>query len=929
MHKKSLILAVTIIGLFLFSPTAFAATGWNVVGTTNFSAGMVTYTVLHIDANGTPYISFSDTGNGGKASMMTYNGSSWVNLGGGDFSAGNAGYVSMSLSPTGTPFVAYMDGGNSNKGTVMRYDAVSSTWASVGSAGFTPDNADYTSIVISSTGTPYVAFEDIGNSLKASVMAYNSASSTWTNVGTAGFSSSTVANVSLAISPTDTLFVAYTDAGNSNKATVMTYDGSNWVPVGTPGFSSAAAQYISLAISSSGTLYIAYQDGGSDVTVMTYNGSSWVNVGSRQFTGGTTASYISLAINASGTPYVSYRSSISSNKASVMSYSNGSWSYVGAVGGISPGQVFYTTLAFGPTGTPYLGFSDIAHSLGATVMAFSPTVPDQVTGLTVTPLNSTQISLSWSTPSSNGGSSITGYQIERETPISGGFSVVSTTLSTSTVYTDVGLVASTTYNYRVAAVNSIGTGATSSAANTTTPYTVPPVLISPTSSSSNLDSDSLSISYSLPVAMLNGSLTLTFIPTSGGVTNTITLADVSTGAHSFTLTPNGGVQSDGHVVSATHDTIADGVYTVVISYQDSFGDPAATASVTGVIIYPPTAVPTLISPATDSTNTDTSALTVSYSLPQSMLSGSLVLTFIPISGSTNTIYLSDVSSGSHTLSLTPAGGVQSANGVSYATSDTIADGTYTVTLSYQNSYAAPATSTSNTNVVISAPVHTTSGSSGGSSIVSVMPTAAAGGVSVPLSFSINNGTPKVTNSILTLQLNANPMTVRGFMVSLDPSFTNVGITTYTTNTPITFALPDKSGTYKVFLKYYSTTGVFSDVISQTVTYDSGSVSILPTTLGVSASVDPIFKRTLKFGSRGVDVRQLQIFLNNNGFTIDSAGIGSPGRESVYFGPLLKAAVSKFQEAHADAILKPYGITSGTGIFGPATRKLINQMEGRQ
>lgn len=94
--------------------------------------------------------------------------------------------------------------------------------------------------------------------------------------------------------------------------------------------------------------------------------------------------------------------------------------------------------------------------------------PSQVTGLSATASGSTIINLSWSTPDA-GGSAITGYFIEMETPVGNGFGTeVDDTGNTNTTYSDTGLTASTQYNYRVSAINAIGTGTASSAANDTT-----------------------------------------------------------------------------------------------------------------------------------------------------------------------------------------------------------------------------------------------------------------------------------------------------------------------------------------------------------------------------------------------------------------------------------------------------------------------------
>ncbi len=97
------------------------------------------------------------------------------------------------------------------------------------------------------------------------------------------------------------------------------------------------------------------------------------------------------------------------------------------------------------------------------------TVPDAPTGLTATSGNA-QVALSWTAPS-NGGATITYYNIYRSTS-SGGEGSTPVASSTTTSYTNTGLTNGTTYYYDIAAVNSVGVGATSSQVSAT-PATVP------------------------------------------------------------------------------------------------------------------------------------------------------------------------------------------------------------------------------------------------------------------------------------------------------------------------------------------------------------------------------------------------------------------------------------------------------------------------
>jgi hypothetical protein len=75
-----------------------------------------------------------------------------------------------------------------------------------------------------------------------------------------------------------------------------------------------------------------------------------------------------------------------------------------------------------------------------------------------------------------------------------------------------------------------------------------------------------------------------------------------------------------------------------------------------------------------------------------------------------------------------------------------------------------------------------------------------------------------------------------------------------------------------------------------------------------------FKRSLTIGASGEDVRQLQLFLNKNGFTIARAGAGSPGKESTFFGPATRLALIRYQLAKK--------ITPAAGFFGPTTRARV-------
>src|SRR2546426_73745 len=104
-----------------------------------------------------------------------------------------------------------------------------------------------------------------------------------------------------------------------------------------------------------------------------------------------------------------------------------------------------------------------------TASATTSVVSSPPSGLAATAASSSQINLSWAAPADNGGSAITGYKIESSTNSGSTWSVlVSNTGSTGTAYSDTGLSPSTTYSYRVSAINSVGTSTPSNTASATT-----------------------------------------------------------------------------------------------------------------------------------------------------------------------------------------------------------------------------------------------------------------------------------------------------------------------------------------------------------------------------------------------------------------------------------------------------------------------------
>lgn len=86
----------------------------------------------------------------------------------------------------------------------------------------------------------------------------------------------------------------------------------------------------------------------------------------------------------------------------------------------------------------------------------------------------------------------------------------------------------------------------------------------------------------------------------------------------------------------------------------------------------------------------------------------------------------------------------------------------------------------------------------------------------------------------------------------------------------------------------------------------------------------VFSRNLKQGDTGRDILMLQRVLNSDPQTrLASAGPGSPGQETTFFGTRTMLAVTAFQNKHWKEILAPAGLNIGSGFVGEHTRAKLN------
>ncbi|MES2409287.1 MAG: Ig-like domain-containing protein [Patescibacteria group bacterium] len=227
-------------------------------------------------------------------------------------------------------------------------------------------------------------------------------------------------------------------------------------------------------------------------------------------------------------------------------------------------------------------------------------------------------------------------------------------------------------------------------------------------------------------------------------------------------------------------------------------------------------------------------------------------------------------------------------------------------------------------------------------------------------FGVENITPlpDTTAPHLTLTSSSNSTVNSIFSVTLSAdegiigfSLTDISLTNATASNLVT--LSSSSYTFDVTplangpLSLYIDSGTITDTsgnpndpsntLSRTVLFEadepnhatSGSTglvtnpsAITPATITHTPVVNPLpptffFTHTLSITNINSEVKNLQIFLNANGYTVSLTGNGSLGQEINTFGPKTKAALAKFQFEHH--------IVPSVGYFGPITKAYMNAM----
>ncbi|HEY2044413.1 MAG TPA: fibronectin type III domain-containing protein [Jatrophihabitans sp.] len=191
------------------------------------------------------------------------------------------------------------------------------------------------------------------------------------------------------------------------------------------------------------------------------------------------------------TSYSLYRGTTAGGEASTPVATNVSTNNFTDTGLVNGTKYFYTVAAINSAGP-----SPRSNEASATPTVTQPTVPSAPRSLAATPASGS-VSLSWTAPTANGGSPVTGYNIYRGTTAGGEVATPLASNVTTLSYTDIADTNGSAYFYKVAAVNAVGVSAQSNEASAAPLATVPSAPQGLTASGA---SGSIALSWSAPLS---------------------------------------------------------------------------------------------------------------------------------------------------------------------------------------------------------------------------------------------------------------------------------------------------------------------------------------------------------------------------------------------------------------------------------------------
>ncbi|MBE7171509.1 MAG: T9SS type A sorting domain-containing protein [Williamsia sp.] len=232
----------------------------------------VTYTRLFSDRNDSLYITYVDAANGNKLAVEMYNAgtNTWEPVGSNANLYVSAGQVtngvtqysstprcSMSFDSNNIPYIAFGDGAGLTP-YVKMFDGTA--WVNVGSGAVNgADTAVAVSLVIDEADVPWLVFCDLSSATSTTgrMALYQFTGNSWAPIVN---TISGIRHTSMGRNAAGNLVIAYFNTGNTNRATVITYDKTANTFSATTALSSRDAPNLSMISDAANNLYCSFID---------------------------------------------------------------------------------------------------------------------------------------------------------------------------------------------------------------------------------------------------------------------------------------------------------------------------------------------------------------------------------------------------------------------------------------------------------------------------------------------------------------------------------------------------------------------------------------------------------------------------------------------------------------------------------------------
>jgi hypothetical protein len=500
------------IGALLLLPVSveaqFAQQGLKLVGTGATGNAKQGHNVA-VSADGNTAIvgALGDNGFFGAAWVFTRSGSVWTQQGAKLIGTGGIGTtvqqgMSVAISADGNTAIVGGLGDNSNVGAAWVFTRSGGVWTQQGAklvgSGSVGNSQQGYSVSLSADGNTAIVGGS-ADALSGAAWVWTRSGGVWTQQGAKLVGTGAVGNanqgyaVALSGDGNTAMVGGYNDDSLIGAAWVFTRSGGVWSQQGTKlvgtGRVGISGQGRSVALSSDGST--AMVGGNNDNTnagaawVWTRSGGVWTQQGAKLVGTGAQGTLseqgIDVSLSSDGNKAIvgGYADNNLAGATWVWTRSGSVWTQQGAklvgTGATGNAQQGLAVSLSADGNTAVIGGEADNGDAGATwVFVVPATAPGAPTGVMGTAGNM-QVALSWTAPAGNGGSAITGYQVQVATSSGGTYTNAAgcPTNSTTTACTATGLTNGTQYFFKVAAINAVGTGDYSSASSGITPATVP------------------------------------------------------------------------------------------------------------------------------------------------------------------------------------------------------------------------------------------------------------------------------------------------------------------------------------------------------------------------------------------------------------------------------------------------------------------------